>query len=694
MRKTVLLLSCLVLAAGILLAEKTHAPKIDPQRMHDTVKFLSSDELEGRGTGQKGGDMAANWIADQFKSYGLKPAGENGTYFQDVPMVGVRALPATTFTFVPANGAPVELKNLDDYVTSNEMQRESADVDAPIVFVGYGITSPENKWDDYKGYDLRGKVALLFVSEPESNDPNFFKGKALTYNGRWTYKFEETARRGAIGTLIIHRTDLASYPWEVVRNSWGAERSYLKLGSTPKLEAASWIQLEVARKLVAMGGLNLDELYKQAQSRDFKPIELPVHLKAHVVSSIRPFASRNVVALVEGSDAAKRAEAVLYSAHYDHFGIDPARTKGDQIYHGAVDNATGCGILLELARVWAGTKPTPPRSILFASVTAEEQGLLGSEYLGKHLDQLPVQPIIDLNYDALAPIGIPEEVEVSGAERTTFYPEVEKIAKEFNLAIKPDAHPEAGHYYRSDHFSLGRVGIPAFSISEGLKFKGHDLAWGEAQSKDYVEHHYHKPADAFVESWDFSGDVKLASFGYALGQAAATRSGAIKWLPGDEFEKAWQKYQSGEIDAEALFAGHPELKPVQIGPVIYPPLARQTRIAGTVRVRVIIEENGSVGADPLSGHPLLLQAALDAVRKWRFRPADRREFDVKFDFLLAGIDLSRSRTTFSVVEPLHLQVSDHPNPIYSTMSVVASHQNYFGQTPAVKVRTLEKPRRS
>ncbi len=542
MRKSVLLLSSFVLAAGVLLAEKTHAPKIDPQRIRATVKYLSSDELEGRGTGQKGGDVAAAWIADQFKSYGLKPSGANGTYFQDVPMVGVRTLPTTTFTFVPANGAPVELKNLDDFVTSNETQTESANIDAPIVFVGYGITSPENHWDDYKGYDLHGKIALLFVSEPESNDPNFFKGKALTYSGRWTYKYEETARRGAVGTLIIHRTDIASYPWDVVRNSWGAERSYLGLDATPRLQAASWIQWQVSQKLVAMGGLDLDGLYKQAQSRDFKPIELPVHLKAHIASAIRPFASRNVLGMVEGTEEnQKRAEAVLYTAHYDHFGIDYARAKGDQIYHGAVDNATGCGILLELARVWAGTKPAPPRSILFAAVTGEEQGLLGSEYLGKHLEQLPVQPILDLNYDALAPIGIPEEVEVSGAERTTFYPEVEKIAKEFGLAIKPDAHPEAGHYYRSDHFSLGRVGIPAFSISEGLKFKGKDLAWGDAQSKDYVENHYHKPADAFVETWDFTGDAKLANFGYSLGQAAAALPADIRWLPGDEFEHAQKR---------------------------------------------------------------------------------------------------------------------------------------------------------
>src|SRR5208283_4740695 len=234
-----------------------------------------------------------------------------------------------------------------------------AEIDAPIVFVGYGIAAPEEKWDDYKGYDLKGKVALLFVNEPISDDPSFFKGKALTYNGRWTYKYEETARRGAVATLIIHRTDLASYGWEVVRNSWGGERSYLKLDGTPKLEAASWIQEEVARKLVGIAGADYD----------------------------------------------KGGEAVLYTAHYDHFGIDRSKP-GDNIYHGAVDNGTGCGILLEIARAWGATKPAPTRAILFASVTAEEQGLLGSEYLGKHSLELPVDPILDLNYDALAPIGI------------------------------------------------------------------------------------------------------------------------------------------------------------------------------------------------------------------------------------------------------------------------------------------------
>jgi Zn-dependent M28 family amino/carboxypeptidase len=543
------------------LAAPALPPTLDPEKIRTHVKYLASDELEGRGMNQKGSDLAAQYIADQFKSYGLKPAGDSGTFFQQVPMVGVQTLPDTTFSLVPDSGSAVPLQALDDYVTTNERQTASADIDAPIVFIGYGISAPEYQWDDYKGYDLKGKVALLFVSEPISDDPKFFKGKALTYYGRWTYKFEETARRGAIATLIIHRTDLASYGWSVVRNSWGGEKSYLKLDGTPKLEAASWVQLDVARKLVGIGGFDLDKLFQQSQSRDFKPIALPVHLRAHIVSTIRPFDSRNVVAMLEGSDAAKKSQAVLYTAHYDHFGIDKSKPAGANIYHGAVDNATGCGILLDLARLWAAAKVVPARSILFAAVTAEEQGLLGSEFLGKHLAQLPVQPILDLNYDAVAPLGEPEEVQVSGAERTSFYPVVEETARQYQLTIRPDARPEAGHYYRSDHFSLGRVGIPAFSITEGLKFKGHDTAWGEAQAKDYVDNRYHQPSDEYRPEMDFRGDAIMGNFGYALGQKAASAPTVPLWLPGDEFEPAQRKLLSGKIDGAALFSGHPELQP-------------------------------------------------------------------------------------------------------------------------------------
>ena len=525
-------------------AKTDAAAAIDPEKIRAHVKFLASDLLEGRGTGQRGGDIAAEYIATQFALDGLQAAGEKNSYFQDVPMVGVKTLPETSFKLVPTDGEEVALKNLDDFVTSNESQTQTADIDAPIVFVGYGITAPEYQWDDYKDYDLHGKVALLFVNEPVSDDPKFFKGKALTYYGRWTYKFEETARRGAVATLIIHRTDLASYGWQVVRNSWGGEKSYLRLEpGTPKLLAASWIQLDVAKRLAGIAGFDVDKLFEQAQSREFKPIELPVRLQAHVASELRPFVSRNVIAKLPGSGGKLADEAVLYTAHYDHLGIDP-HMSGDNIYNGAVDNGTGCGMLLELARAWSLVKPAAPRSILFAAVTGEEQGLLGSEYLGKHSPVPPGKIALDLNYDGLLPIGDPEEVEVTGAERTTFYPVVQATAKEFGLAIRPDSRPEAGHYYRSDHFSLARVGVPSFSIGQGLKFAGHDAAWGDAQEKDYVDHRYHQPSDEDREDMDFSGLAKMARFGYSLGRKAASQPGLPAWQQGDEFEAARKKSQA------------------------------------------------------------------------------------------------------------------------------------------------------
>src|ERR1700738_2088476 len=382
MRKSIIAVVMLLAVSGAyLLAQSQRQDKpapaaapsvgIDAEKIRAHVKFLSSDLLEGRGMGQRGSDIAAEYIATLFALDGLKPAGDQGTYFQEVPMVSVTTLPDTTLSLVPKNGEPLQLKNLDDFVIHNETQKEVAAIDAPIVFVGYGITAPEYKWDDYKGVDLKGKVALLFVNEPTSDDAKFFKGKALTYYGRWTYKYEETARHGAVATLIIHRRDLASYGWDVVRNSNGKDKSYLKNDGSPKLRAASWIQLEIARKLAAMSQMDVDQMFHQAQSRDFKPVELPVRMKAHVVSTVRPFNSRNVLAMLPGDDPNRRDETVMYTAHYDHLGID-ASAKGDNIYNGAVDNATGCGILLDRARPWPQpAQQPPPRSILFAAVTGE-----------------------------------------------------------------------------------------------------------------------------------------------------------------------------------------------------------------------------------------------------------------------------------------------------------------------------------
>ena len=514
---------------------------IDPEHIRWHVRFLSLDLLEGRGTGQRGGDIAAQYIATQFAEYGLKPAGDNGTYFQKVPLVGITTLPETRFTLVPKQGASMGLKPLDEYVAYDQTQQPQSDIDADIVYVGYGIEAPEYHWDDYKGVDVRGKVLLMLVNEPPSDDPNFFKGTALTYYGRWTYKYEEAARKGAAGVILIHREDMASYPWDVVRNSNSGEKSYLKLEG-PSLKVASWVQLDVAKKLVAGSGLGLDKLMADARSRDFRPVSLGAKLKAHMVSKVRNFESSNVVAMLPGSSRKARDEAVMFTAHYDHLGIRPDMP-GDNIYNGAVDNATGCGILLELARAFSVARDRPGRSVIFASVTAEEQGLLGSEYLGKHPPVPAGKIALDLNYDAVQPIGEPQEVEVSGAERTTFYPWVQSTAKEFRLAIRPDSRPEAGHYYRSDHFSLARVGIPSFSINEGMKFKGHDLGWGIEQNLEYVEKHYHQPSDEYHPEMNFVGDAAMARFGFALGWEAAGLTKLVGWQKGDEFEAARAKSQ-------------------------------------------------------------------------------------------------------------------------------------------------------
>jgi Zn-dependent M28 family amino/carboxypeptidase len=501
------------------------------------VQFLSHDLLEGRGTGQRGGDIAAEYIATQFALYGLKPMGDKGTYLQKVPMVGITTDAATTFSLVPATGAAMDLKVLDQYVGYDQTQIKESDVNAEIVYVGYGIDAPEYKWDDYKGVDVKGKVLLMLVNEPTSDDPKFFKGRALTYYGRWTYKYEEAARKGAAGVILIHKTEMASYPWEVVRNSNSGEKSYLKLDGSPKLKVASWVQLEVAKELASASGMNIDKMMADARSRDFKPVGLPVKLRAHMVSTVRPFESNNVVAMLPGSDAKLKDEAVMYTAHYDHLGVRPDMP-GDNIYNGAEDNATGCGILLEMARVFSQAAEKPKRSILFVSVTAEEQGLLGSEYLGKHPPIAAGKISLDLNFDDIPPLGSPQEVEVSGAERTTFYPTVEALAKEFRLAIRPDAHPEAGYYYRSDHFSLARVGIPSFSVGAGAKYKGHDEAWGLQQAEEYTNKHYHQPSDEYHADMDFTADAVMTRFGFAMGWEAASQASVAGWQKGDEFEAA------------------------------------------------------------------------------------------------------------------------------------------------------------
>ncbi|MDP9049539.1 MAG: M28 family peptidase [Acidobacteriota bacterium] len=548
---------------GVPASVKAAEKSIDAEKIRAHVKFLADDLLEGRGPGLRGGDLAAKYIATQFALDGLKPGGDDGTYFQQVDFFGMTVKrDATTFSLAPASGGAMALKFGPDYVVNNPRHTPVVNIDAPVVFVGYGVTAPEYGWDDYAGVDVKGKVVLIIVGDPPSDDPKFFAGKALTYYGRWTYKYEQAARKGAIGALLIHRTDLAAYGWSVVQNSGSGEKTFLASDTNPQVAAAAWIHHDVADKLFAAAKLgSTDAEIDLAGKRGFKAVELPVRLKAHIESTVRSYKSPNVVGILVGDPSkygaseadrhiagdsfkglAVKEQAVMYSAHYDHLGFVPGMA-GDNIYNGAADNATGCGILLELARSWAALGQAPPHSIIFASVTAEEQGLLGSEYLGQHPPIEAAQITLDLNYDDIQPFGDPLETKVDGADRTSFYPTVQATAREFGLGIVPDAHPEAGHYYRSDHFSMARAGVPAFSIGQGTLYAGHDAAWGLAKEDDYTAHRYHNFSDNYTEDMDFSGNAKLARFGFELGWKALMAPATVDWRAGDEFEAARKKSQ-------------------------------------------------------------------------------------------------------------------------------------------------------
>jgi len=507
-------------------------------KAHD--RFLASDLLEGRAPGTRGDDLAMLYIAAQFESYGLQQAGDSGTYFQRVPLLGISMDPEKSSVSFTKEGAPAigPLKFLDQFVASDESQNESSAFNSELVFVGHGVVAPEYRWDDYKGLDAHGKTLVMLVDDPPASarEPDLFKGKTRTYYGRWTYKYETGAARGADGVILIHTNDAAGYPWEVVRNSWGRERSYVKLKpNQPAIRFASWITESLAAELFRAAGYDLNKLTQQAASRDFKPVSLGYKLSGTIASKIRPFETANVTARLTGSDPKLRDEAILYTAHHDHLGIGKADARGDTIYNGAIDNASGCAILLEMARVWSETKPAPKRSIYFSAVAAEEQGLLGSAFLGLN-PPIPAGRIaLNLNFDAIPEIGRVRDVVMNGVERTTFYPTAQRVTRAMGIIIVPDPEPEQGHYYRSDHFSLGKVGIPAFSVDAGHDIVGKGKEWGDKMSAEYREKHYHQPSDEFDPKWDWSEGLQMAQLGYWLGWEAANAATMPNWKPGDEF---------------------------------------------------------------------------------------------------------------------------------------------------------------
>jgi Zn-dependent M28 family amino/carboxypeptidase len=509
-------------------------------RIRAHVKFLASDLLEGRGVGTRGGELATEYIASQLALAGAKPAGDNGTYFQRVPLAGVEPQPDSKLE-AESKGRVAAFKWLDDFVGNTLDQKTLNEFDVEAVFVGHGITAPEFQWDDYKGVDVRGKIVVLFTNEPPSDDPKFFGGKALTYYGRWSYKYEQALRKGALGCIIVHTDGTAGYGWDVVRNSWSKEDAQVKLAPGQRdLAIAGWVTREAGGRLFGLAGKTVDEMLKAADTRGFKASALNLRLRGRMQAKVRSIESANVAGIFTGTDPQLKSEAVVFSAHWDHLGIG-LPVNGDSIYNGAVDNASGCAIVLEIARAWGALAHKPRRSALFLWVTAEESGLRGSEYYASHPLIAPGKTALGLNFDAFYPFGRTSDVVVEGSERTTAYPLVEEAARRYGLRIKPDAHPEQGHFYRSDHFSFAKVGIPAFSINMGSDYAGKQAGFGQKQFEEFNTKNYHQPSDEYKDSWDMSGMEQMAQFGYTLGLNAANTEMMPTWKKGDEFLSAREK---------------------------------------------------------------------------------------------------------------------------------------------------------
>jgi len=509
--------------------------RIDQDRMRADLKFLSDDLFEGRGTGQRGGELAARYLETRFRLIGLKPAATPASCLQEVPLVGVETLPDSRIE-IEAAGKRFAPERLVDVVASSETQEETTTVEAPVVFVGYGITAPQYQWDDFKGTDVRGKVLLMLVNDPPSDDPALFGGPALTYYGRWTYKYESAARAGARGAILIHTDASAGYGWNVVKNSWGRERPYVPLAKDgpPPLGLVSWVSERMARQVLAAAGEDFETLRAAAARRDFRPRPLTMKIRATLHQRVRPIRTWNVLGALPGSDPRLRDEAVVVMAHYDHLGIGPAEN-GDAIYNGAADNASGVAALLETARLFTLLPRAPRRTLLFMAVGAEEGGLRGSEYYVRH----PVVPlertVAALNMDGLPVDGAPRDYTFLGSDRTTLRDLVRDASRVLDFDVIPDPHPDQGSFFRSDQFNFAKAGVPSMSIDPGVNYKGKPAGFGEQAWKEYEEKRYHRPTDAYDEAFDFSGMRDVVRIALYAGWRLAETEGKPAWNPGDEF---------------------------------------------------------------------------------------------------------------------------------------------------------------
>ncbi len=545
MKRRFLMLGLVALAGSTLAAKPpaVTAPTIDAGVMLRHIKVLASDEFEGRAPAGKGEELTVSYLIDQFKKLGLEPGNPDGTFIQKVPLVGITPDPKVTLTF-KKGGQQQELRFKDDFVAWTKHLAETAGLDdSDLVFVGYGIVAPEFQWDDYKGLDLRGKTLVMLVgdppvpdpADPKKLDPKVFGGEAMTYYGRWTYKYEIGMQKGAAGVLIVHETGPAGYPFTVIESKTTEQFDLVRPDrGMSRVSVEGWIARGPAQKLFALAGEDLPALKKKAASRDFRPLPLGVTAKVRLRNTVRTIESRNVIARLQGRDPALKDEYVAYTAHWDHLGVGP-EVNGDRIYNGAVDNASGTAGLIEMARAYTQYPRRPKRSILFLAVTAEEQGLLGSEYYSLNPLHPLAKTLASINMDGLNVHGRTKDVTIVGLGNSDLDDYARAAAAEQGRVLRPDPEPEKGFYYRSDHFNFAKQGVPALDPDEGIDFVGRPPGYGKEMRDHYTRHDYHKPSDEVKAEWDLSGAVEDLRLLWSVGYGVAEADRYPEWKPGTEF---------------------------------------------------------------------------------------------------------------------------------------------------------------
>ncbi len=505
--------------------------------MREQVIELASDRYEGRGPGTAGDRLARDYLVGELQALGLEPGAADGGWQQAFELVGLTAEQPPEWSFASAD-ASLALDQWNDFIASSGVQAERAAFDdAELVFVGYGIQAPEYDWDDYKGVDLDGKVLLIMNNDPDW-DPELFAGETRLYYGRWRYKYESAARQGAVGAIIIHTTPSAGYPFQVVQTSWTGEQFQLPAGDEPRSQVEAWVTEDAARRLVALGGHDLDALREAADNRDFEPVPLGVITSIAMDVELSRVESANVLGLIPGSDPELADEAVIYTAHHDHLGIGTPNEAGDTIYNGAMDNASGVAQVLAIARALQALPEPPRRSILVAFVGAEEQGLLGSKYYAENPTFPPGKIAANINYDGGNIWGHTHDVTFIGLGKSTIDEIVLSIAQSQGRTVKPDQFADRGYFYRSDQFSFAKIGVPALYLDTGTEFVDRPADWGKAQVNHYTDVNYHQPTDEYDDSWNFDGMIEDARLGFWTGLSIAISDEMPRWNPGDEFEAA------------------------------------------------------------------------------------------------------------------------------------------------------------